>query len=328
MNQLTNSCWQHNLATGFHSAEALLDYLQLPRTLANPSAEQYFATRVPRGFANRMQKNNPNDPLLLQVLAVDAEMQPIPGYSCHPLQEQAVNPLPGLIHKYMSRVLLTITGACAVNCRFCFRRHFPYEENNPGSNGWSAVFDYIKNDSRITEVILSGGDPLVVKNKTLSYFFENLSAISHVKTIRIHTRIPIVLPERIEEGFMQCIANCKKNIVIVMHCNHPQELDETVSHACQLLRAGGCFLLNQTVYLAGVNNSAAILSELNIRLFEIGVLPYYLHILDKVQGAAHFDASIDEVKTVYAELQTLLPGYLVPRLVVEEPGKLHKTIVK
>ena len=319
--------WQKILGQGFSSAVELLDYLQLPRALASPLAEQQFKTRVPRGFAERMQCGNPLDPLLLQVLAVHEELRVTDGYSADPLAESAVNPVPGLIHKYFSRVLLTLTGACAVNCRYCFRRHFPYEDNNPGRSGWDAALNYIQADSRINEVILSGGDPLLVKDNVLAELFTKLSLIEHVRTVRLHTRIPVVLPERVDDGLIECLTNTRLNKVVVLHCNHPQELSETVATACSLLKKAGCHLLNQSVYLTGINNNAAILTALSERLFACGVLPYYLHVLDKVSGAAHFDAPISEVHDVFQAMQKLLPGYLVPRLAREEAGKLHKQLL-
>lgn len=323
----THPSWQKILAQGFTSATELLDFLHLPRTLAEPLAEQSFKTRVPRGFAARMQRGNPLDPLLLQVLAVEAELQVTAGYSDDPLRESVVNPVPGLIHKYISRVLLTLTGACAINCRYCFRRHFPYDDNNPGRSGWDPALNYIQQDSRINEVILSGGDPLLAKDVVLMELFGRLSQIPHVRTIRIHTRIPIVLPERIDEGLLSCLSNTALNKVIVLHCNHSQELNQQTSDAFQALRQVGCHLLNQSVYLTGVNNRADILVSLSEALFASGVLPYYLHVLDKVQNAAHFDASMCEIAEVYQEVQRLLPGYLVPRLVREEPGQLHKCLL-
>ena len=327
MNQSRKHDWQKKLAQGFGSAVELLDYLQLPRTLADGLAEQQFKTRVPRGFAARMQVGNSLDPLLLQVLAVSEELQGVAGFSEDPLQEGVANPVPGLIHKYMNRVLLTITGACAINCRYCFRRHFPYEANNPGQAGWDEALAYIQTDPRITEVILSGGDPLLAKNAILDDLVGKLTLIEHVRTLRIHTRIPVVLPERVDDGLLSCLTKNRLKTVIVLHSNHPQELDHHVADACSRLREAGCHLLNQSVYLAGINNSAQILAKLSERLFDCGVLPYYLHVLDKVQGAAHFDAPMDEVYAVFQELQCLLPGYLVPRLAIEEPGKLHKTLV-
>ncbi len=320
-------CWQKKLAQGFSSAVELLEFLQLPTSLANNLAEKQFKTRVPRGFAARMQSGNRYDPLLLQVLAVSEELKITDGFIADPLAEAAAIPVSGLLHKYHGRVLLTVTGACAVNCRYCFRRHFPYQDNNPGRAGWQQALDYIANDSCIHEVILSGGDPLLAKDNVLAALFSQLAAIPHLHTLRIHTRIPVVLPERINESFVNLLAANRLHKVVVLHSNHSQELDTHVLGACAALRQVGCHLLNQSVLLAGVNDSAQILAELSERLFACGVLPYYLHVLDKVQGAAHFDVCLNDAVVIFRQLQSLLPGYLVPRLAREDAGKKNKTLI-
>ena len=323
----STSCWQKKLAEGFSSAAELLTFLGLPISMANHLAEKQFKTRVPRGFAARMRAGDPNDPLLLQVLAVSEELRVQDGFSSDPLAETSTNPLPGLIHKYQSRVLLTVTGACAVNCRYCFRRHFPYQNNNPGRTGWQAALDYIAQDHCIHEVILSGGDPLLATDNILRPLLEDLAAIPHLHTVRFHSRIPIVLPERINNNFLNFITENRLQKVMVLHSNHPQEFDSNVFYACKELQRAGCHLLNQSVLLAGVNDNASILAALSERLFACGVLPYYLHVLDKVQGAAHFDIPLEKTVSIFHELQELLPGYLVPRLVREEPGKKSKTLL-
>jgi L-lysine 2,3-aminomutase len=319
--------WQKILAQGFASVNELLEFLSLPVELGSKFAERQFNTRVPRGFVARMQKGNANDPLLLQVLATNEELAQVANYVNDPLVENLVNPLQGLIHKYKGRVLLTLTGICAVNCRYCFRRHFPYQSNNPGRNGWQQVLDYIRQDQSITEVILSGGDPFLASDKVLSEFFRQLETIPHLRTLRFHTRIPVVLPERIDERFLSLLATVKLRRVVVLHCNHAQELDETVNQACQALARAGCFLLNQSVLLKGINDDASILATLSECLFDYGILPYYLHVLDKVAGAAHFDLPEESAKAIHKQLQGLLPGYLVPRLVREEAGKAQKTLL-
>ncbi|KTD27410.1 lysine 2,3-aminomutase [Legionella micdadei] len=316
--------WQKILAQGFTSVNELLEFLSLPLELGSAVAEQQFKTRVPRGFAARMQPGNPHDPLLLQVLAVNEELQTVDNYATDPLAESSTNPLQGLIHKYQGRVLLTLTGVCAVNCRFCFRRHFPYQNNNPGRNGWQEVLNYIRHDPTIFEVILSGGDPLLATDKMLGDFINQLETIQHIRTIRFHTRIPVVLPERINDALLTILSDTRLRKVIVLHCNHPQELDEGVQQVCSALRQVGCHLLNQTVLLKAINDDAEILANLSERLFDCGVLPYYLHVLDKVVGAAHFDLSEKLARAIHLQLQSLLPGYLVPRLVREVPGKAHK----
>ena len=320
--------WQKNLAQGFSRAADLLAFLQLPVALGSTLAERKFKTRVPRGFAARMQPGNPRDPLLMQVLAVSDELDIVDGFVEDPLSENLTNSLQGLIHKYHGRVLLTITGACAVNCRYCFRRHFPYQNNNPGRDGWQHVMDYISADPCIHEVILSGGDPLLASDQVLGELFTRLAEIPHLRTLRIHTRIPVVLPERVTTSFIDLLARTRLQTVVVLHSNHPQELDHHVLNACIALRGAGCHLLNQSVLLAGVNDTAEILVALSERLFACGVLPYYLHLLDKVKGAAHFDVTLEDAITIFHTLQGLLPGYLVPRLAREEAGKKHKTLIK
>jgi EF-P beta-lysylation protein EpmB len=322
----TSLSWQKILAQGFTSASDLLCYLELP-PLSSLLAEKQFKTRVPLSFAQRMQKGNSNDPLLLQVLATQDELDVVSGYDVDPLIELRVNPLKGLIHKYPGRVLLTLTGVCAVNCRYCFRRHFPYQENNPGRDGWQDICSYIAQDSSITEVILSGGDPLLASDRVLSGLIEQLDAIPHVHTLRIHTRIPVVFPERVEPGLVSLLAATRLKKVIVIHCNHAQELDKHVHQACLSLQQAGCHLLNQSVLLAGINDDASILATLSQALFSCGVMPYYLHVLDKVQGAAHFDLALARAQTIYSQLQERVPGYLLPRLVRDEPGKLSKTLL-
>lgn len=319
--------WQKNLGQGFNSVNELLNFLKLPTQHGSLQAEKEFPTRVSRSFAARMQKGNPQDPLLLQVLAAPAEINEKLGYTTDPLDESQANPLKGLIHKYHGRVLMTLTGACAINCRYCFRRHFPYQDNNPGRRGWRDIYDYIQNDPNITEVILSGGDPLLAADVLWEELIEHLDAIPHVHTLRIHTRIPIVFPERIDADFLKVLTKTRLKKVVVLHCNHPQELDETVAQVCKQLQENGCLLLNQSVLLAGVNDDARILANLSQTLFAYGVLPYYLHLLDKVKGAAHFDLPLAQAQAIYKELQGLLPGYLLPRLTREEPGQSSKTLI-
>jgi len=319
--------WQKILAEGFHSASDLLAFLDLSALENTALAEKKFATRVPLGFASRMQKGNPRDPLLLQVLASDRENISTEAYIRDPLNERAHNPRPGLIHKYQGRVLLTLTGACAINCRYCFRRHFPYADNNPGRAGWEKVLDYVAEDSSIYEVILSGGDPLLVNDRIFAEVLRLISAIPHVHTLRIHTRIPIVLPERITDSFLTLLAKNRLQKVIVMHCNHARELNEDIDAIALKLRRADCHLLNQSVLLAGINDSAETLAALSLRLFKAQILPYYLHLLDKVEGAMHFDLPLAKSLEIYRQLQAQVPGYLLPRLVRDLPGKASKTLM-
>lgn len=322
-----NLRWQAVLATGFTSAAELLRFLHLPVSLGSAVAAQQFKTRVPRGFASRMEKGNARDPLLVQVLAVEEELIVSEDFLYDPLSEAQKNPHPGLLHKYPGRVLLTITGACAINCRYCFRRHFPYQDNNPGRNGWHDALAYIGADPSIQEVIFSGGDPLLADDKTLSLLIDALEDIPHVQTLRIHTRIPIVLPERIDSGLLHVLSDRRLSCVIVLHVNHPNELNDEVKQVCDDLKKIGVYLLNQSVVLKGVNDKADVLVQLSKKLFHFGVLPYYLHVLDKVQGAQHFDLSDDDALSLFRAMQASLPGYLVPRLMREVPGALSKSLV-
>lgn len=323
----TMTTWQQCLAQGFSSVSTLREFLKLPIDSEASIAEQQFKTRVPLGFAKRMRVGDETDPLLRQVLADTRELERSPGFSDDPLEELRANPVPGVIHKYHGRVLLVVAGACAINCRYCFRRHFPYQENKPGLHGWQSAVDYISQDESIHEVILSGGDPLLAPNHRLASLMEKLSQVPHLKTLRIHTRIPIVLPERIDNGLLELLQASRLRVVMVMHCNHAQELDLYVEEQCRLLQQAGLCLLNQSVLLAGVNDNLETLVALSHRLFSCGILPYYLHILDKVHGAAHFDVPKEKALAMMKGLQASLSGYLVPRLVQEVAGQPNKILV-
>ncbi len=330
LNKLKNKqSWQEALSDLVTDPQELFTLLDLDAgwLKAATAAAQQFPLKVPRSFIARCKKGDPDDPLLKQVLPLGAELITTPGYSTDPLQEANANPIPGLLHKYHGRVLVTLTSACAVHCRYCFRRHFPYEDNNPGKTGWEKIFTYIKENATISEVILSGGDPLAVSDKLLASFSAQLSQIAHVKRLRIHTRLPIVLPERITHEFIEWLAHLPLTPVIVVHANHPREMNEDVTHALRRLRNIGLSLLNQTVLLKGVNDNTTTLIALSEALFAAGVLPYYLHVLDKVQGAAHFDLEMDRACELHMELSKYLPGYLVPKLVCEVPGEPSKTLV-
>lgn len=320
------SSWQQQLIDVVTEPRELLSLLDLDLSLlpATERATQLFPLRVPRSFIARMQKGNIHDPLLQQVLPIAAEFDEVEGFVADPLSEQAANPIPGLLHKYHGRVLLTLTGACGVNCRYCFRRHFPYEENNPGSRGWEKALTYVANDTSITEVILSGGDPLVVPDIYLAKLGEKIAAIPHVKTLRIHSRMPIVIPERITDELLEGWLVTQLRPVLVVHSNHPNEIDEGVAAALQRARAAGIMILNQAVLLKGINDSVETLVQLSEALFDVGVLPYYLNLLDKTRGVAHFDVEEGRAKELYQGIIRRLPGYLVPKLVREVPGAFSK----
>ncbi|OED43299.1 EF-P beta-lysylation protein EpmB [Endozoicomonas sp. (ex Bugula neritina AB1)] len=318
--------WQDELANAISCPEQLLSLLGLDNRLLPDAlrASRTFTLRVPHGFVRRMDRGNPDDPLLRQVLPLGKECVEVDGYTLDPLAEQSQNPCDGVIHKYQGRLLLIVSGACAVNCRFCFRRHFPYEDNQLSSESWQKAIDYIASDNSIHEVILSGGDPLAANDRRLAKMTAALNDIEHVKTLRIHTRLPIMIPERVTDAMVQWFAHQRLKPVMVIHCNHPNELDNNVRTGLHKLRLAGVTLLNQSVLLQGVNDDVNTLTELNSELFQVGVLPYYLHLLDPVQGAAHFDVPEHKALQLMSDLKARCSGYLVPRLVREiagEPGK-------
>jgi EF-P beta-lysylation protein EpmB len=321
--------WQTALINAVTQPQELIELLELDPSLLSNAKEvgKLFPLKVPRSFIDRMQKRDPYDPLLLQVLPLGAELEQKAGFLGDPLQEKQVNPIPGLLHKYQNRVLLIFTGTCAINCRYCFRRHFPYQDNQPSMAEWDSAIDYIANDNSITEVILSGGDPLLATDAVLEKIISKVAAISHVKRLRIHSRIPIVLPERVTPEFIAAITTTRLKVILVVHSNHPQELDQTVKQAMDILNAANITLLNQTVLLKGINDNAPILAQLSEKLFAFGILPYYLHILDKVQGTTHFDLAIESAKQIHWELTQRLSGYLVPRLVSEQPNAPAKLLI-
>lgn len=314
--------WQQSLIQAVTNPKELLELLELDMSLLEHAiaATAQFPLKVPRNFLSRIEKGNPHDPLLRQILPIGAENDDYTDFNDDPLKEAEVNPIPGLLHKYQSRVLLTLIGTCGVNCRYCFRRHFPYDKNNPGTAGWEKALEYIANNPSIAEVILSGGDPLVTNDVLLSHFSQKLAAIPHIKRLRIHSRIPIVLPERITDEMLQWITQAPFKTILVVHANHPHEIEDTVKHAMRRLSKAGVTLLNQSVLLKGVNDSADTLVQLSEKLFDAGILPYYLHTLDKVRGAAHFDVDQKTASTLHWELSKRLSGFLVPKLVCEQPG--------
>src|SRR6185312_9205408 len=313
--------WQTQISEAITCPEALIRALGLDSALIAPArvAAAQFRLRVPLSYVARMRHGDPDDPLLRQVLPLAAECETAPGYSSDPLGEAAARRAPGLLQKYQGRALLIATSACAVHCRYCFRREFPYAERNGDAPRWSEALDEIAADASLEEIILSGGDPLSLSNARLESLTRALTAIPHVRRIRVHTRQPVVLPSRVDEGLLQWLRASKLPIVVVLHINHPNELDTELAAACAKLRATGVTLLNQSVLLAGVNDDAEVLSELSLRLFDAGVLPYYLHTLDPVRGAAHFAVPDERARSLAGQLAARLPGYLVPRLVREVP---------
>ena len=320
--------WQTLFANAIREPVELLQYLNLPRSLLNGAiaARATFALRVPLGYCQRIEKGNPNDPLLRQILPLEAELTKDQHFMLDPVGDLNAMEVPGLLHKYHGRVLIITTAACAVHCRYCFRRHFPYQENRAEQN-WQAAIDYIHAHSDIHEVILSGGDPLSLTEAKLKGLTDQLLNIPHIKTLRLHTRQPIVLPERINPDFFTWLDSLPWKIVMVLHCNHANEIDTAVASALEQLQRHRVTLLNQSVLLAGVNDDAEVLIELSEKLFSHHVLPYYLHQLDKVQGAKHFAVNDEKALQLLNEIRQRLPGYLVPKLVEENAGEKSKTAI-
>lgn len=322
--------WQSQLRDVVSSGDELLQLLRLcPQQLGySDLAHREFALKVPRAFVNRMKVGDPDDPLLRQVLASRQELLAVPGFGDDPVGETGTAiKRPGLIQKYQGRLLLVLSGGCAINCRYCFRRHFPYNENQNSRAAWLEAVTDIAADHGISEVILSGGDPWLVSDKHLAELIEHIAAIPHVKRLRVHTRLPVVIPQRITPGLLEGLSHPSLRTTVVIHSNHANELDGDVAQAMQAMRERGVTLLNQAVLLRGVNDTAAALINLSERLFDIGVLPYYLHLLDKVRGAGHFEVEERRGKELLGEITAKLPGYLVPKLVKEEAGAESKTMI-
>ncbi|KPP99848.1 EF-P beta-lysylation protein EpmB [Marinobacter sp. HL-58] len=320
--------WQQLLSASVTSPEVLLERLQLdPATWLSGAREgdRLFQLRVPEPYLQRIVPGDPADPLLRQILPLSAEADKRPGFVRDPLQESGAIPIAGLIRKYQSRALLMVTGQCAINCRYCFRRHFPYDENRLSPRDRADVLSSLTDDTRINEVIFSGGDPLVASDRLLSSWAESLADIPHIRRLRIHTRLPVVIPQRVCGSLLEWLSSSRLQMVMVLHVNHPAELDNHTRHALGRLKAAGVTLLNQSVLLRGVNDTADVLADLSERLFDCGVLPYYLHAFDPVEGAHHFDVSDDRARELVRQLIGTLPGFLVPKLVREVPDKPGKT---
>jgi EF-P beta-lysylation protein EpmB len=291
----------------------------------SPAAAAAFPLRVPLAFVTRMRHGDRHDPLLRQVLPILDEEQVAPGFALDAVGDGAASAGPGMLHKYAGRALLVTTGSCAVHCRYCFRRHFEYAQGNAGADRWAGALAYLQADETIEEVLLSGGDPLSLSTERLRELGEGLRAIPHLRRLRLHTRLPVVLPDRVDDALCSWLASLPWPVTVVLHANHGNEFDAAVDAACARLRAAGATLLNQAVLLRGVNDSVEALATLSTRGFEAGVLPYYLHQLDRVQGAAHFEVPDAEARALHGALAAALPGYLVPRLVREIPGETGKT---
>lgn len=320
--------WQSQLSDLITDPLELLNLLELSTDQLLSGAilaSEQFKLRVPRAFVGKMNIGDPLDPLLLQVLPHHLELKEHPEFVTDPLGEEAANQMAGVLHKYQSRFLLTLTGACAIHCRYCFRRHFPYQENLPKNDDWINIKAYIEQNPQINEVILSGGDPLTLSNRKIALWLERLASLPQLKILRIHSRVPIVIPNRIDDELISILKNSRLRIVVVVHSNHAAELDDFTCSKLLQLSLHHITVLNQAVLLKGVNDAAETLNALSSRLFEARVMPYYLHVLDKVKGAQHFDLRSSEIDQIYTDVLASLPGYLVPKLVREIAGEKNKT---
>jgi len=323
--------WQQQLKWAIRDREELKKRLGLSSKTEDDNlpvfAEKSFPVFVPLPYLARITPGDPHDPLLLQVLPTVAEDETVAGFSVDPLAETAATRLPGMLHKYHGRVLLVTTGACAVNCRYCFRRHFPYEESPRSPRQWESAIQEIADDESIEEVLLSGGDPLTLTDDNLAKLIAQLDSIPHLKRLRIHTRMPIMIPQRITAGLLDTLSGSRLRSVMVVHSNHARELDDAVLAVMHEVAEAGVMLLNQSVLLRGVNDDAQTLIELSQRLLDCRVLPYYLHKNDPVAGTAHFEVSIERGKKLIEAMRASLPGYAVPRFVQELAGEPSKTVL-
>ncbi len=321
--------WQHELAHAIRSSDELLRRLRLPtHPKVSEAAASDFPVLVPESFVRRMQPGNPRDPLLLQVLAQTAELESPPGFASDPVGDKAARRAPGLLHKYHGRALLITTSACAVHCRYCFRRAYPYADEPRRPEDWNPALQVIAEDNSIREIILSGGDPLSLSDRRLGELLERLDVIPHLERVRIHSRWPIVIPSRVTSGLVSMLQQRRCQPIFVVHANHPQEIAADCADALRTLVRAGLPVLNQAVLLRGINDSADTLEELSLRLVNLGVMPYYLHQLDRVAGAAHFEVPETVGVQLEAELRRRLPGYAVPQYVRETAGAESKLPVR
>ena len=325
-NPSTNGDWHQSLASAIRDPDELVAELALADAYLEPAraSARLFPVMVPRSYLGRMQPANPHDPLLLQVLPLHSEQVSVSGFTEDAVDDAAARAAPGLLYKYEGRALMIATGACAVHCRYCFRRHYPYGNEPRRVDEWEPAFRAIANDESLHEIILSGGDPLMLTDSRLRVLVSRLAEIDHVKRLRVHSRLPIVLPDRVTRSLIDILRETRLTPFMVVHANHPNELEGDCADALRQLVTSGITTLNQAVLLRGVNDSADALTQLSERLVDLGVLPYYLHQLDRVAGAAHFEVSAGRGLDLIAELRRRLPGYAVPQFVREVAGEPHK----
>lgn len=321
--------WQRELREAVRDPRRLVESLGLPAELAEQArlAAADFPLFVPPSYLSRIERGNRADPLFRQVWPAAAESDASPGFIDDPVEDASFALRPGLIQKYAGRALMIVTGACAVHCRYCFRRHFPYDESPPSDAVWAAAVAAVRDDASIEEIILSGGDPLTVTDPRLARLAEQFAALPHLRRLRIHTRLPVMIPSRVNDELLSWLTGTRLTPVMVIHANHAQELDDEVAAALRRLTAAGVLLLNQAVLLRGVNDTADAQSDLSQRLVDLRVTPYYLNQLDRVRGAAHFEVSIERGREIITELRRRLPGYAVPQYVQDQPGAAHKVVL-
>jgi EF-P beta-lysylation protein EpmB len=323
------SDWKAELSNCIRSIDQLLQLLGLNSKdiAASPIASQDFPIKVPQHYAQLMEYGNPQDPLLKQVLPIEAELYQDPNFTTDPVNESEYNPVPGIVHKYRNRVLMIISPNCAINCRYCFRRHFPYQENRQSKQQWLQALDYLRIRPEINEVIYSGGDPLAANDNFLGWLTEQIESIKHIKRLRIHSRLPVVIPTRVDSQLLDWLGNTRLKPTMVLHINHANEIDSKLCQAVDQLKAIDITILNQSVLLKGVNDSSEQLIALSEKLFDAGIMPYYLHMLDPVQGASHFDLPEDQALKIFSKMQAELPGFLMPKLVQERAGETSKSLI-
>ena len=324
---VSSHSWHDSLSQAIRDPDILIDYLGLPNELKKPAqaASQLFPLLAPLSFVARMRPADPTDPLLKQVLPLESELLEVPGFAVDAVGDSESRRAPGLLHKYQGRALMISTGACAVHCRYCFRRHYPYGSEPRRLDDWEPAFALLEHDTSISEVLLSGGDPLMLTDARLGDLVERLATIPHLRRLRIHSRLPIVLPDRVEDPLIDLLTRTRLTPVFVVHTNHPSEVVDDCEQALRRLVRSGVTTLNQTVLLRGINDNVETLANLSERLIDVGVIPYYLHQLDQVHGTAHFEVEEAKGSALIAELRKCLPGYAVPRYVREDAGAKHKT---
>jgi len=321
--------WQNALSAAIREPDRLVDRLHLPESYrsAAQTASQIFPLLVTESYLQKMEPGNPQDPLLLQVLPLGMEQETNPDFQVDAVGDTDARRAAGLLHKYRGRALLITTGLCAIHCRYCFRKHYPYRDEPSKLSDWEPAFRVLHSDRTIQELILSGGDPLMLTDSRLCELIESISQIPHIKRLRIHSRLPVVLPERITNDLLYMLQKTRLNTIFVIHANHAHELVDDVATAILNMKQSGLVLLNQAVLLRRINDSAQTLIALSERLLELGVLPYYLHQLDRVTGTAHFEVPITRGKAIISQMKGQLPGYAVPRYVQELAGEPGKTII-